>query len=87
MTRSHQTTMAISNALRSIDQSLVPENCATEVYYDKVGRLWYAQFLDTAGKQVGWLGSGFSPLWAVQDLMNRNKPKPNIEYTRFDSRN
>lgn len=76
MTRSRQTTMSISNALRSIDQSLVPPDCATEVYYDKIGRLWYAQFLDTKGHQVGWLGSGFSPLEAVQSLMFYNKPVP-----------
>ena len=74
MTRSRQTTMNISNALRSIDQSLVPENCATEVYYDKIGKLWYAQFLDINGNQVGYLGSGFSPLWAVNDLMKMYKP-------------
>jgi len=74
MTRSRQTTMNISNALRSIDQSLVPPDCATEVYYDKIGRLWYAQFLTVDGHQVGWLGSGESPLWAVQDLMKQNKP-------------
>lgn len=73
MTRSRQTTMAISDALRSIDHSLVPENCATEVYYDKIGRLWYTQFLTQDGHQVGYMGSGFSPLWAVQDLMRVNK--------------
>lgn len=80
MTRSRQTTMNISNALRSIDTSLVPEDCATEVYYDKIGRLWYAQFLDRNGNQVGWLGSGYSPLWAVQDLMSKNKPNQQLHY-------
>lgn len=78
MTRSRQTTMNISNALRSIDHSLVPEDCATEVYYDKIGRLWYAQFLNSGGHQIGFLGSGFSPLEAVNHLMFLNKPVPKL---------
>ncbi len=87
MTRSRQTTMNISNALRTIDRTIVPDDCATEVYYDKVGHCWYAQFVTVAtfnsacefnsgaGHQVGLLGCGFSPLAAVQELMNLNKPK------------
>lgn len=78
MTRSRQTTMNISNALRTIDKSIVPDGCVTEVYYDKIGRLWYAQFLSVDGCQYGWLGSGFSPLEAVQSLMHLNKPVPKL---------
>lgn len=81
MTRSQQTTRNISNALRSIDRSLVPEDCDTEVYWDSVGRCWYAQFVTTetigqhAGHQRGLLGQGLTPLSAVQCLMALNKPE------------
>lgn len=74
MTRSRQTTNNISNALRTIDSSLVPPDCTVEVYYDRLARTWYAQFLDLSGIQQGYMGNGWCPLTAVQDLMAMNRP-------------